>query len=206
MKTTTIKLIKSVMIDGQQASPEDKNNGIYTVSNSEANNLIARKRAIKFDGKIEAPANSKNNNPPGDIEELKKIALELSVKFQPSIGYSKLTAKILEEIKKQAEALNIELEENVDAIKAYESFKKAKADKEAKDGENNPPEYTEEELKEIASAAKIELADGASYEEIKEAVEFGLEQYASEMELKLDPNDGIKEVWVKIQEKLKTDD
>lgn len=200
MKTQTIKLLSAVIVAGKPAHPEDENKGIYTVTEAEARNLIARKRAIKFDGKIEESKGGKgNNNPSIDIDAVKKIAEELGVKFNNAIGAEKLEARVIEDLKAKAEEIGLTFAENLPLADAYEQYK-AKVN-EAKGDDDN--KISVEELKEIAKAAEIEIKEDTADEDLQDFIELELEQYANELGLEVEENDDAKTLWAKIQEKLK---
>jgi len=193
---TTIKLLTNAVINNQIAGPKDKNNGIYAVSDAEARNLIARRRAVKFDGKIDGADNTKGNKTPsGDIEELKNLAKELGIKFNPNIGYEKLEVKVKEELDAKAEQIGLTFAQNLAVKDAYELYKTKAQDEEGE-------EITADELKEIAQAAKIEIGETTD-EDLQEFIETELEQYAEELGLEVEENDDVKTIWAKIQEKLK---
>lgn len=197
----TIKLLSAVIVAGKPASPKDKNNGIYTVTEAEARNLIARKRAIKFDGKIEAPKGDGANNTPADIETLKKIAVELGVKHNPNIGAPTLEKKLKAELDTKAEEIGLTFAESVTVIDTYEQYKAKKAEDDGKGGDDN--KLSVEELKEIAEAAEIEIKEDTADEDLQDFIELELEQYAGELGLEVEENDNAKTLWAKIQEKLK---
>lgn len=200
MKTQTIKLLSAVIVAGKPAHPEDENKGIYTVTEAEARNLIARKRAIKFDGKIEESKGGKgNNNPSIDIDAVKKIAEELGVKFNNAIGAEKLEARVIEDLKAKAEEIGLTFAENLPLADAYEQYK-AKVN-EAKGDDDN--KISVDELKEIAKAAEIEIKEDTADEDLQDFIELELEQYANELGLDVEENDDAKTLWAKIQEKLK---
>lgn len=200
MKTQTIKLLSAVIVAGRPASPEDENKGIYTVTEAEARNLIARKRAIKFDGKIEESKGGKgNNNPSIDIDAVKKIAEELGVKFNNAIGAEKLEARVIEDLKAKAEEIGLTFAENLPLADAYEQYK-AKVNEANGDDDNK---ISVEELKEIAKAAEIEIKEDTADEDLQDFIELELEQYANELGLEVEENDDAKTLWAKIQEKLK---
>ena len=201
MKTQTIKLIRGVMIDGKQASPEDKNNGIYTVTEAEARNLIARKRAIKFDGKIEKTPVNNPNPPAADLEVLKKIADELGIKYNPNIGAPSLEKKIAPELDAKAEEIGLTFAENTPIVEAYEQYKAKKAQDEAESDDDN--KVSIEELKEIAKAAEIKVEDDMAEDDLQDFIETELEQYAQELGLEVGDDDNARTLWAKIQEKLK---
>lgn len=201
-----IQLTSNILIEGKNASPNDKNNGVYEVERTIANNLIARKRAVLFGEKVETPTPSANNNKPEfDIDALKNIANELNIKYNPNIGGQKLNEKILTELAGRIELELLEVDiTNLDALKAYEAYKAAEKDN-AKD-EDVVDEITEEELREIAQAAEIELPEEATLEELKAVVKEALEDYASECELEAVENETIKGTWERIKAKLQNND
>lgn len=199
MKTQTIKLLSAVIVAGKPAHPEDENKGIYTVTEAEARNLIARKRAIKFDGKIEESNGGKgNNNPSIDIKEVKKIAEELGVKFNNAIGAEKLEARVIETLNAKAEEIGLTFAENLPLVDAYEQYKAKLADKNG----NDDNKLSVEELKEIAEAANIKIKDDTADEELQDFIEVELEQYANELGLEVGDDDNAKTLWEKIQKKL----
>ena len=206
MALVKIQLTSNILIEGKNASPNDKNNGVYEVERTIANNLIARKRAVLFGEKVETPTPSANNNKPEfDIDALKNIANELNIKYNPNIGGQKLNEKILTELAGRIELELLEVDiTNLDALKAYEAYKAAEKDN-AKD-EDVVDEITEEELREIAQAAEIELPEEATLEELKAVVKEALEDYASECELEAVENETIKGTWERIKAKLQNND
>lgn len=199
MATQVIKLLTGVIVNGQQASPNDKNNGIYTVTMAEARNLIARKRAINFDGKVEENAGKGDKKPSIDIDTVKKIAEELGVKFNNAIGAEKLEARVIEDLKAKAEEIGLTFTENLPLADAYEQYK-AKVNEANGDDDNK---ISVEELKEIAKAAEIEIKEDTADEDLQDFIELELEQYANELGLEVEENDDAKTLWAKIQEKLK---
>lgn len=199
MQTQTIKLLTPVMVGGQQASPKDKNNGIYTVILSEARNLIARKRAIKFDGKVEDQGDANTKTAPVELETLKNIALELGVKHNPNISAPTLEKKLKGELEKMAEEIGLTIAQDTNILDAYEQYK---AKKDEKDGQDDNNKITIDELKEIAEAADIEIDENTADDELKELVESELKQYANELGLELQEDDNAITLWAKIQEKL----
>lgn len=198
-KQQTIKLLTPVIIAGQQASPNDKNNGVYTVTLSEARNLIARKRAIKFETKLEP--NNKNNgkSPVIDIDAVKTIAEAIGVKFNNAIGAEKLQARVIDALNEKAEEIGLTFAENLTLEDMYELYKSKVA--EGNGGENN--KISVEELKEIATAADIEIPEGTADENLQEFIEAQLEEYANNLGIEVLEDDNAKTLWVKIQEKLK---
>ena len=199
MKTQTIKLLSAVIVAGRPASPEDENKGIYTVTEAEARNLIARKRAIKFDGKVEENAGKGDKKPSIDIDAVKKIAEELGVKFNNAIGAEKLEARVIEDLKAKAEEIGLTFAENLPLADAYEQYK-AKVNEANGDDDNK---ISVDELKEIAKAAEIEIKEDTADEDLQDFIELELEQYANELGLEVEENDDAKTLWAKIQEKLK---
>lgn len=195
MKTQAIKVIANVLINGIQASPKDKNNGVYVVTEAEARNLIARKRAIKFDGKAETG----NENPPSqDINELKNIAIELGVKFNPNIGAKNLEPKIYTVLNTKAEEIGLTFAQDLPLKDAYEMYKAKKAEE-----TGDEDKLGAEELKEIAQAAEIKISDNMAEEDLQEFIETELEQYAQTLGLEIAEDDNATTLWAKIQEKLK---
>ena len=201
MKTQTIKLLSAVIVAGRPANPEDENKGIYTVTEAEARNLIARKRAIKFDGKVEENAGKGDKKPPIDIDAVKKIAEELGVKFNNAIGAEKLEARVIEDLKAKAEEIGLTFAENLPLADAYELYKAKKAEEDGQKDDDN--KISVDELKEIAKAAEIEIKDGTPDKDLQDFIELELEQYANELGLEVEDNDDAKTLWAKIQEKLK---
>ena len=199
MRTLTIKLLTPVIIEGQQASPNDKNNGVYTVTLSEARNLITRKRAIKFETKLES--NNKNNDksPTIDINTAKTMAKELGINFNNSIGVQKLQARIIEDLNAKAEQIGLIFAQNSSLEDMYKLYKTKVAEENG--GENN--KISIEELKEIATAADIEIPEGTADEDLQEFIEAQLEEYANTLQIEVLEDDNTKTLWVKIQEKLK---
>jgi hypothetical protein len=197
MEKVKVKILSPILIDGKEAAPNDENKGIYIIHKHLANELIARRRALLLDVESEINKLLENNAKNVTIDDLKKIAKELSIKFNPNIGIQKLSEKIIEDIKTKAK--DLVLEENINAKAAYEAFK-------AFNNNSKNSEITLEELKAIASTAEIAIEDGADFDKIKEAVENGLEQYASELKVEISENSTIKELWEKIEEKLKSND
>ena len=206
MALVKIKLTSKILIDGKTASPDDKNKGVYEVERTIANNLIARKRAVLFGEKVETPTPPANNNKPEfDIDALKNIANELNIKYNPNIGGQKLNEKILTELAGRIELELLEVDiTNLDAQKAYEAYKAAEKDNSK--GEDVVDEITEEELREIAQAAEIELPEEATLEELKAVVKEALEDYASECKLEAVENETIKGTWERIKAKLQNND
>lgn len=204
MALVKIQLTSNVLINGKNASPSDKNKGVYELEKPIANNLIARKRAVLFGEKVETPKPpAGNNNPKFDIDALKALADKLNIKYNPQIGDKKLNEKILAELKPKAEELKVNIKD-LDALKAFELISKAQEDGEQ--GEDVVDEITEEELKEIAQIAEIELSEDATLEQIKVIVKEALEDYASEIKLEPVENETIKATWERIQAKLKEND
>lgn len=197
MKNQTIQLISNVLINGQQAGPNDKNKGVYTVTEAEAKNLIARKRAIKFDGVIE------DTEPDKFLEDLKEVADELKIKYNPSIGAPKLEAKILAVLEK-AEDDGLTFREDLPILEAYKLYKAEKAKKEA--GGNDKDKIPVDRLEEIAKAAKIEIAQDVEEDGLQDFIEVELEQYAGELGIEIAEDDNAETLWAKIQEKLKGKD
>lgn len=203
METVKIKLLTTTMLYGNVVGPNDKNNGVYLVNKILAKNLISRQRAVVFNESVKFVEPKQNNINTEDNLKLRTIADELSVQYNQHIGYDKLKLRVLEVIKKQAEELELKLEDIEDISMFYENFKKAKADKES--SVTTETEYTEELLREIATEAKIELADGLTNDEIKNIIESELLKYVETLELTIDENDNINDIWNKIKEKLRTD-
>ncbi len=206
MALVKIQLTSNVLIEGKNASPNDKNKGVYEVERTVANNLIARKRAILFGEKVETPTPPAGNNKPEfDIDALKALADKLSIKYNPQIGGEKLNKKILTELQPKAEELKIDITE-LDALKAYNVITAADVRKDNTKAEDVVDEITEEELREIAQAAEIELPEEATLEELKAVVKEALEDYASECKLEAVENETIKGTWERIKAKLKDND
>lgn len=197
MKNQTIQLISNVLINGQQAGPNDKNKGVYIVTEAEAKNLIARKRAIKFDGVIE------DTKPDKFLENLKEVADELEIKYNPSIGAPKLEAKILAVLEK-AEDDGLTFREDLPILEAYKLYKAEKAKKEA--GGNDKDKIPVDRLEEIAKAAKIEIGQDVEEDGLQDFIEVELEQYAGELGIEIAEDDNAETLWAKIQEKLKGKD
>lgn len=206
MALVKIQLTSNVLIEGKNASPNDKNKGVYEVERTIANNLIARKRAVLFGEKVETPTPPAGNNKTEfDIDALKAIADELNIKYNPNIGAPKLNEKILTELAGRIELELLEIDiTNLDAQKAYEAYKAAKKDNTK--CEDVVDEITEEELREIAQAAEIELPEEATLEELKAVVKEALEDYASECKLETVENETIKATWDRIKAKLQDND
>ena len=205
MANVTIKLLSSVLINGQIAKPDDMNNGIYTVTSQEANDLILRKRAVKYEGII-YPTAKENAD---ELKKLKEIATNLGVKFNPNIGAVKLEAKVRVELNAKAEKIGLSYEENIPLEEAYALFVEKEAELNGQGGEesgsgqgDDDNKLSVEELKEIAKAAEIEIAEDTADEDLQEFVEVELENYAQELGLEVGEDDNAKTLWVKIQEKL----
>ena len=205
MANVTIKLLTSVMINGQIARPDDINNGVYTVSKQEAADLILRKRAVKYEGLIYPTVKETKD----ELKELKQIATDLGVKFNPQIGVVKLEAKVRAELEVKAEEIGLTYEENMTVKEAYNLYISAKAEEDNANGENSEPSgyrLSIEEVKEIAKEAEIEIKADIADEDIQEYIEVELEQYAQELELEISEDDNARVLWDKIQEKLKEND
>ena len=205
MANVTIKLLSSVLINGQIAKPDDMNNGIYTVTSQEANDLILRKRAVKYEGII-YPTAKENAD---ELKKLKEIATNLGVKFNPNIGAVKLEAKVRVELNAKAEEIGLTYEENIPLEEAYALFVEKEAELNGQGGEesgsgqgDDDNKLSVEELKEIAKAAEIEIAEDTADEDLQEFVEVELENYAQELGLEVGEDDNAKTLWEKIQEKL----
>lgn len=206
MALVKIQLTSNVLINGINASPTDKNKGVYELEKPIANNLIARKRAVLFGENVEIPTPpAGNNDPEYNIEALKMLANVLNIKHNPQIGGKNLNKKILTELQPMAEELKINID-GLDAIKAYELIEQAKGKDKPGEGEDVVDEITEEELREIAQIAEIEVSEDATLEQIKVIVKEALEDYASEIKLEPVENETIKATWERIQTKLKEND
>ena len=195
MEKVKIKLKSAVILAGKVASPDDEKNGIYEVTKTVANELIARNRAeLATDIKEKNTPPAAGNDVVYDIEKLKEIAGKLDIKFNPNIGGEKLNKKIVDFLAEKDE----KLAEQEDAIKAFDLFESNQKD-EQEQGE------TYEELVKIATEANIDFQENIGYEDLKEQVALNLEQYASELNLELGENWEIKDAWEKIKEKIQND-
>lgn len=203
MALLKIQLTSKVLIDGKVASPEDENKGVYELDKFIALNLIFRKRAVKFGEAVKVEKPEEKGEAILNLDELKYLATMLEIKFNPSIGAPKLNAKILAELQPKAEELKIEINEE-NALKVYDLIKAAENN--GQDANGTIEEISEEELRAIAAEAEIELPYNLDTMQVKEMVKAELEDYASELKLEVAENETVKEIWAKIQEKLKEND
>lgn len=204
MSLVKIQLTSNVLINGENASPTDKNKGVYELEKHIAYNLIDRKRAVLFGEEVETPKPPANNNPEYDLDALKVLAEKLNIKYNPQIGGKKLNERILTELQPKAEELKVDIKD-MDALKTYEAIIKAGEDK-GDQGEDVVDEITAEELKEIAQEAEIDVPEDATEEELKTLIKEALEDYASECKLEAVENETIKATWGRIKAKLKEND
>lgn len=203
MALLKIQLTSKVLIDGKVASPEDENKGVYELDKFIALNLIFRKRAVKFGEAVKVEKTEEKGKAILNLDELKYLAIMLEIKFNPNIGAEKLNAKILAELQPKAEELKIEINEE-NALKVYDLIKAA--ENKGQDANETIEEISEEELRAIAAEAEIELPYNLDTMQVKEMVKAELEDYASELKLEIAENETVKEIWAKIQEKLKEND
>ena len=203
MALLKIQLTSKVLIDGKVASPEDENKGVYELDKFIALNLIFRKRAVKFGEAVKVEKPEEKGEVILNLDELKYLATMLEIKFNPNISAPKLNAKILAELQPKAEELKIEINEE-NALKVYDLIKAA--ENKGQDANGTIEEISEEELRAIAAEAEIELPYNLDTMQVKEMVKAELEDYASELKLEIAENETVKEIWAKIQEKLKEND
>ena len=203
MALLKIQLTSKVLIDGKVASPEDENKGVYELDKFIALNLIFRKRAVKFGEAVKVEKTEEKGKAILNLDELKYLATMLEIKFNPNIGAEKLNAKILAELQPKAEELKIEINEE-NALKVYDLIKAA--ENKGQDANETIEEISEEELRASAAEAEIELPYNLDTMQVKEMVKAELEDYASELKLEIAENETVKEIWAKIQEKLKEND
>lgn len=205
MSLVKIQLTSNVLINGENASPTDKNKGVYELEKHIAYNLIDRKRAVLFGEEVEIPKPPANNNPEYDLDALKALADKLNIKYNPQIGGKKLNEKILIELKPKAEELKANIKD-LDALKAFELISKTEEQGKGDQGEDVVDEITAEELKEIAQEAEIDVPEDATEEELKTLIKEALEDYASECKLEAVENETIKATWERIKAKLNEND
>lgn len=196
-----IKLKTKIMLGGKVASPDDDNKGVYELQKNLANSLIARKRAVLYSEKESKSDNDKKGGKSIEmsLEDAKKVADELGIKYNPSIGAKKLLEKIDEELELQAKKYGLEIKE----ISVKEAMELYRAKKDGK-GEEDPEKL--QKLKELAEEAEIEFNEDTTSEDLQKLLEVELEKYASEEEIEIPEGADVFAIWQLIKKKIENAD
>lgn len=194
---TKIQLKTKILLGGKVASPDDKNKGIYDVHKNLASSLVARKRAVFYNANEPKKTKDGVKNIELSLDDAKKVADELGLKYNANIGLAKLLEKIDAELEKQAKEYNLEIKE----ISIAEAMKLYRAAKEEKTTKAEDPEKLQK-LKDLAEEAEIEYNEDATCEELEKHLVVELEKYASEEKIEVPENADVFTIWELIKEKL----